>query len=124
MADEKKEVSAEEGKRQATEKKETTSKEAKEQAEKKKKVTPEEAKKVVAEKKEVSPEKAKSAAEKEEAAPRPEKRKKIKALTLQEIEEKLKLVEATMGGTSSKYAQHLLQRREELLQEERGEKTQ
>ncbi len=124
MADEKKEVPAEEGKRPAEEKKETTSKEAKEAAEKKKKVAPEEAKKVVEEKKEVSPQKAKELAAQKEAAPRPEKRKKIKALTLQEIEEKLKLVEATMGGTSSKYAKHLLQRREELLQEERGEKTQ
>jgi len=40
---------------------------------------------------------------------------------LDEVEEKLKSVEAIMGGTSSKYAQHLLQRREELLQKKRAE---
>jgi hypothetical protein len=40
---------------------------------------------------------------------------------LDEVEEKLKSVEATMGGTSSKYAQHLLQKREELLQKKKAE---
>jgi len=121
MAEEKKQVPAEGTKGKAEEKKEVSPREAREAAEKKK-LARGEAKKPVEEKKEVSPKEAKEvAAEKEEAAPRPEKKKKIKELSLQEIEEKLKLVEATMGGTSSKYAQHLIQRRDELLQGKRGE---
>ncbi|MCK4802136.1 hypothetical protein KAS33_00530, partial [bacterium] len=76
-------------------------------------------------KKEVPPEKAKAAEEKKEETPpeakKSKKSKKIKKLTLDEVEEKLKSVEATMKGTSSKYAQHLLQRREELLQKKKAE---
>ena len=41
------------------------------------------------------------------------KKKKIRNMSLKEVEEKLKLVESTMGG-HSKYAQHLLMRKEEL----------
>jgi len=70
------------------------------------------------EKKEAPAQKAKGPAveKKEEVPSKAKKIQKIKKLTLEEIEEKLKSVEATMGGTSSKYAQHLFQRREELLQ--------
>ncbi|MFQ5867444.1 MAG: hypothetical protein ACE5IT_05555 [bacterium] len=75
------------------------------------------------EKKEALPEEVKGAAgeKKEETPPKPKKREKIGKLTLEEVEEKLKSVQAIMGGTSSKYAQHLLQRREELLQKKRAE---
>jgi len=90
--------------------------------EEKKEVPPEEAKKA-AKKKEILPEVAGKAAgkEKEEAPFEPKKRKKINKLTLEEVEEKLKSVEATMGGASSKYAQQLLHRREELLQKKKAE---
>jgi len=94
--------------RMAEEKKEVPAEEAKEAAEEKKGVPPEEAKAPATEKKGETP-------------PEPKKRKKIKKLTLEEVEEKLKSVEATMGETSSKYAQHLLQRREELLQKKKAE---
>jgi len=88
-------------------------------AEEKKEVR-EEAKRVAKEKKQVPEKEAKAAAEKKEEAPsEPKKKKKINKLTFEQVEEKLKSVEVTMGGTSSKYAQHLLQRREELLQKKR-----
>jgi hypothetical protein len=91
-------------------------------AEEKKEVAPEEVKKA-AKKKEILPEVAGKTAgkEKEEAPSEPKKTKKIRKLTLEEVEEKLKSVEATMGGTSSKYAQHLLHWREELLQKKKAE---
>jgi hypothetical protein len=78
---------------------------------------------MVEEKKGVPPEETKAQAieKKGKASSETKKRKKIKKLTLEEVEEKLKLVEATMGGTSSKYAQHLLQREEELLQKKKAE---
>ena len=47
--------------------------------------------------------------------PKAKKRKKIRSLALEEIEERLRAVETDMGGTLSKYAQHLLQRKGELL---------
>lgn len=76
---------------------------------------------MVKEEKEVPKKEAKAVAEKKEEAPsEPKKKKKINKLTLEEVEEKLKSTEVTMGGHSSKYAQHLLQRREELLQEKRA----
>ncbi|MDI6840828.1 MAG: hypothetical protein QMD71_08305 [bacterium] len=50
-----------------------------------------------------------------EVPPSEEKSKKIRKLIIEEIDEKLKLVKSTMGGFRSKYAQHLLKRKEELL---------
>ena len=57
--------------------------------------------------------------------PKAKKRKKIRSLTLAEVEEKLKTTETNMGGTLSRYAQNLLQRKEELLKriEETKEET-
>ena len=45
----------------------------------------------------------------------PPKKKKIRRLTFKEVEEKLKFTESSMGGFRSKYAQHLLKRKEQLL---------
>jgi len=73
------------------------------------------------EKSKLSSQEAKAVApEKKEEAPSERKKiRKINKLSLEEIEEKLKNVATTMRGISSKYAQHLLQRREELLQKKR-----
>ena len=46
--------------------------------------------------------------------PPPSKRKKINKMTLGEIEAKLEEVKDKMGGLDSKYAQHLLKRKNYL----------
>jgi hypothetical protein len=51
--------------------------------------------------------------EKPEAAP-PAKKKKINKMTLAEIETKLEEVKIKMGGLDSKYAQHLILRKNYL----------
>jgi len=45
-----------------------------------------------------------------------EKKKKINKMTLEEIEEALKKVEEHMKNFNSKYAQHLLKRKQEIIQ--------
>jgi len=42
-------------------------------------------------------------------------KKKIAKLSIQEVEEKLKDVEAKMGGLNSKYAQHLMDRKNNIM---------
>jgi len=123
MAEEKKEVRRGGDKEAEQEKKRVTPEEGKEVAPGKKEAVPREGKGAAEEKKETPPEAAKKMVveEKKEEAPSGPKKKKVRELTLEEVEEKLKSVAATMGGTSSKYAQHLLQRREELLGKEKTE---
>ncbi len=53
-----------------------------------------------------------------EAPPKEKKKKKVRNMGLEEIEKKLKETEERMGGLESKYAQHLLQRKEELLKKQ------
>ena len=47
------------------------------------------------------------------------KRKKINKLTLEEIEENLKAAESSMGGITSQYTRHLIQRKEYLLKKKK-----
>jgi hypothetical protein len=51
------------------------------------------------------------------------KKKKIRHLSLQEIEAKLEEVKKHMGGFASKYAKALLKRREELREKESHEES-
>lgn len=66
-------------------------------------------------------EKAKPEEAKTPEAPPKEKRKKIRNMNQEEIEKKLKETEERMGGLESKYAQHLLQRKEELIRKQEGQ---
>jgi hypothetical protein len=50
----------------------------------------------------------------EQAQEKAKSRKKINKLTLAEVEKKLKEIESTQGGYSSRYAQVLLKRRDIL----------
>ncbi len=49
------------------------------------------------------------------------KKKKINRLTLKELEKKIEQVQQKMGGLASAYAQQLLRRKEQLLQETKTE---
>ena len=69
------------------------------------------------------PEEAKVPEVKAPPKPKEKKRKKIRNMNLEEIEKKLKETEERMGGLQSKYAQHLLQRKEELLKEQKKGNT-
>ena len=51
------------------------------------------------------------------------KKKKINRLTLKELENKIKQVQQKMGGLTSAYAQQLLRRKEQLLQESKTEEN-
>ncbi len=75
----------------------------------------------VAEEKKPKEEKAKPEEVKAPEAPPKEKRKKIRNMNQEEIEKKLRETEERMGGLESKYAQHLLQRKEELLRKQEGQ---
>jgi len=61
------------------------------------------------------------AEEKKEAQAK--KKKKINRLTLKELEKKIEQVQQKMGGLTSIYAQQLLTRKEQLLQESKTEEN-
>jgi len=50
----------------------------------------------------------------EKTSSEPPKKKKVNQMTLSEIEAQLKIVQENMGGFQSKYAQHLLKRKNNL----------
>jgi len=51
----------------------------------------------------------------EKTSQEPPKKKKVNQMTLAEIEAQLKMVQERMGGFQSKYAQHLLRRKNYLV---------
>ncbi len=79
-----------------------------------------EEKQVEKESKEAKPSQA-PAEEKKEAQAK--KKKKINRLTLKELEKKIEQVQQKMGGLTSIYAQQLLRRKEQLLQESKTEEN-
>ena len=56
-----------------------------------------------------------------EAKEEQKKRKKINRFTLEELEKKIQEVKEKMGGLTSSYAQQLLRRKEQLLQDKASE---